>query len=86
MAFALLLARAAISLRRAVVVPLCTAWSLAALLHFGDDVTHLGGFDAGDADAETAELGLVLRLPVVTVAAFSCHLRKVRVTEPGHAD
>jgi len=56
------------------------------MLRFEDHVTHLGGFDAGDAVAETAELGLVLRLPAVTVAAVSRHLRKVRVTEPGHAD
>jgi hypothetical protein len=85
LAFALLFAWAAISLRRALVVPLCTAWSLAALLHFGYHVTHLGGFDIGDAVAETAELGLLLVLPAVAVAALSRHLPSMPDTEPGHA-
>lgn len=69
LAFALLFAWAAVSLQRALVVPLCTAWMLAALLHFEYHVTHLDGWDLGDAVAQTALLALVLMLPVAAVAA-----------------
>jgi hypothetical protein len=65
----LLLAWAAVSLQRALVVPLCTAWIFAALLHFGYHVTHLDGFDVGDAIGQTVALALVLILPVAAVAA-----------------
>jgi hypothetical protein len=69
LAFALLFAWAAVSLQRALVVPLCTAWIFAALLHFGYHVTHLDGWDLGDAVAQTVVLALVLVLPVAAVAA-----------------
>jgi hypothetical protein len=69
LAFALLFAWAAVSLQRPLVVPLCTAWSLAALLHFGYHVTHLDGWDARDAIAQTVALALLLALPVIAVAA-----------------
>jgi hypothetical protein len=69
LAFALLFAWAAVSLRRTLVVPLCTAWILAALLHFEYHVTHLDGWDLGDAVAQTVLLALVLMLPVAAVAA-----------------
>jgi hypothetical protein len=68
-AFALLFAWAAISLQRALVVPLCTAWILAALLHFEYHVTHLDGWDLGDAVAQTVLLALVLILPVAAAVA-----------------
>jgi hypothetical protein len=68
-AFALLFAWAAVTLRRELIVPLCTAWTVAALLHFGYHVTHLDGWDAGDAIAQTIALGLVLVLPVAAIAA-----------------
>jgi hypothetical protein len=69
LAFALLFAWAAVSLQRALVVPLCTAWIFAALLHFGYHVTHLDGWDLGDAVAQTVVLALVLVLPVAALAA-----------------
>jgi hypothetical protein len=68
-AFALLFAWAALSLRRELVVPLCTAWILAAVLHFGFHVTHLDGWDVGDAVAQTVLLALVLILPVAALLA-----------------
>jgi hypothetical protein len=68
-AFTLLFARAAVSLRRELVVPLCTAWVLAALLHFAYHVTHLDGWDVGDAIAQTVLLALVLILPVAALVA-----------------
>jgi hypothetical protein len=68
-AFALLFAWAAISLQRALVVPLCTAWILAALLHFEYHVTHLDRWDLGDAVAQTVLLALVLILPVAAAVA-----------------
>jgi len=70
LAFALLFAWAAVTLRRELVVPLCVAWSLAALLHFAFHVTHLDGFSTGDAIAEVAALALVLILPWIAVAAL----------------
>jgi hypothetical protein len=69
LAFTLLFAWAAVSLQRALVVPLCTAWIFAALLHFGYHVTHLDGWDLGDAVAQTVALALVLILPVAALAA-----------------
>jgi hypothetical protein len=70
LAFAVLFAWAAVTLRRELVVPLCVAWSLAALLHFLFHVTHLDDFAAGDAIAQTAALALVLILPSIAVAAL----------------
>jgi hypothetical protein len=70
LAFAVLFAWAAVTLRRELVVPLCVAWTLAALLHFVFHVTHLDGFSAGDAIAQTAGLALVLILPSIAVAAL----------------
>lgn len=69
LAFALLFAWAAVSIERALIVPLCTAWVFAALLHFVYHVTHLDGWDLGDAVAQTVLLALILVLPVVALAA-----------------
>jgi hypothetical protein len=69
LAFALLFAWAAVSLGRALVVPLCTAWILGALLHFAYHVTHLDGWDPGDAISQTVLLALVLILPVAAAVA-----------------
>ena len=69
LAFALLFAWAAVSLQRALVVPLYTAWILAALLHFEYHVTHLDGWDVGDAVAQTVVLALVLIVPVAAAVA-----------------
>ena len=69
LAFAVLFAWAAVTLRRALIVPLCTAWILAALLHFGYHVSHLDGWNVTDAVAQTAALGLLSVLPVVAAVA-----------------
>jgi hypothetical protein len=69
LAFTVLFAWAAVTLRRALVVPLCTAWILAALLHFVYHASHLDGWNVSDAVAQTAGLGLVLVLPVAAAAA-----------------
>ena len=67
LAFALLFAWAAVTLARALVVPLAVAWSLAALLHAVYHVLHLDGFSTGDAVAQTAGLVAVLALPVLAI-------------------
>ena len=69
LAFALLFAWAAVTLRRPLVVPLCITWTIAALVHFIYHATHLEGFDAGDAVAQTVSLALVVALPVIAAAA-----------------
>jgi hypothetical protein len=73
LAFALLFAWAAVTLQRPLVLPLCAAWSLAALLHFGYHVAHLDGFGTGDAIAQTVGLALLLALPVSAVAGVPRH-------------
>jgi hypothetical protein len=67
--FALLFACAAVSLHRVLVVPLRTAWILVALSHFQCHVTHLDGWDVGDAVAQTVLLASVLLVPVAAAAA-----------------
>jgi hypothetical protein len=69
LAFALLFAWAAVTLRRPLIVPVCIAWGIAALVHFVYHVTHLEGFDAADAIAQTVSLALVVALPVIAAAA-----------------
>jgi hypothetical protein len=67
LAFAILFAWAAVTLQRALIVPLASAWSVAALLHAGYHVTHLEGFDTADAVAQTAGLVAVLALPLLAI-------------------
>jgi hypothetical protein len=67
LAFAVLFAWAAWRPRRELVVPLCVAWALAAMLHLRFHVTHLSGFPTADAIAEIASLALVLALPVLVI-------------------
>jgi hypothetical protein len=69
LAFALLFAWAAITLRRPLVVPLCISWTIAAVVHFVYHATHLDGFDTADAVAQTVGLGLVVALPLIAAAA-----------------
>ena len=69
LAFALLFAWAAATLRRPLIVPLCGAWGIAALVHFVYHVTHLDGWVAGDAVAQTLSLALVLAVAVIAAAA-----------------
>jgi hypothetical protein len=70
LAFALLFAWAAVRPNRALVVPLCAAWALAAALHFVFHVTHLGGFPTADAIVQTISLAVVLLLPFAALAAL----------------
>ena len=69
LAFALLFAWAAVTLQRPLVVPLCIVWAVAALVHFVYHVTHLDGFDAADAIAQTVLLALVVAVPLIAAAA-----------------
>jgi hypothetical protein len=67
LAFAILFAWAAWRPARELVVPLCTAWSVSALLHAVYHALHLDGFSAGDAVAQTAALVAVLALPGLAI-------------------
>lgn len=68
LAFAVLFAWAAVTLRRSLVVPVCAAWSLAAVGHLLFHATHLDGWGAADAIAEIAGLAAVLLLPLLAIA------------------
>jgi hypothetical protein len=70
LAFALLFAWAAARPSRELVIPVCSAWALAAALHWVYHVTHLGGFGTADAIAQTAGLAAVLLLPFLALAAL----------------
>jgi hypothetical protein len=65
--FAILFAWATVTLARGLVVPLCVAWSAAAILHLGFHVTHLEGFSVADAVGQTVGLTAVLVLPALCV-------------------
>jgi hypothetical protein len=65
--FGLLFAWAAWRPARPLVVPLAVAWSLTAAIHLVFHVTHLDGFDAVDALAQTIALAVVLALPLVAL-------------------
>jgi hypothetical protein len=67
LAFAVLFAWAAWRPSRELVVPVASAWSLAALLHAGYHALNLDGFGAGDAIALIAVLTSVLALPVLAI-------------------
>ncbi len=69
LAFAILFAWAAVTLASALIVPLCVAWSVAAVLHAIFHITHLDGFSTGDAIAQTTGLLAVVALPVLAVVA-----------------
>ena len=66
-AFAILFAWAAWRPARELVIPLASAWSVAALLHFVFHARHLDGFAVGDAIALLATLATVLALPVLAI-------------------
>jgi hypothetical protein len=68
-AFALLFAWAATTLRRSLIVPLCVAYTIAAIVHFVYHVTHLDGFDTADVIAQTISLALVVALPILAAVA-----------------
>jgi hypothetical protein len=66
--FALLFFWAAATLRRALAVPLCTAWAVVAALHLLFHVTHLDGFGTADAVAQTASLAALVAAPLALLA------------------
>ena len=63
LAFALLFAWAAVTLRRSLVIPLCAAWALFSVIHLVFHLTHLNGFSTANAVGESLSLALVLVLP-----------------------
>jgi hypothetical protein len=67
LAFGLLFAWAAVTLARSLVVPLCVAWAVSALLHGVFHALHLDGFSTGDAIAELGGLAAVLVLPLLAI-------------------
>jgi hypothetical protein len=67
LAFAILFAWAAWRPSRELVIPVCAAWSVAALLHAVYHALHLDGFGAGDAIALTTVLVTALALPVLAI-------------------
>ena len=67
LAFALLFAWAAVRPSRQLVVPLCVAWSVSAVVHAVYHALHLDDFGVGDAVAQTAGLVAVVALPVLAV-------------------
>ncbi|WP_051472318.1 hypothetical protein [Patulibacter minatonensis] len=69
-AFAVLFTWAALRPSRELVVPLCVAWTVSALLHFVFHITHLDGFGAVDAVGQMLTLGLLVVLPGVAVWAL----------------
>jgi hypothetical protein len=68
LAFAILFAWAAWRPSRELVVPVASAWSVAALLHAGYHALNLDGFGAADAIALIALLASVLALPALAIA------------------
>jgi hypothetical protein len=61
--FAVLFAWAAVTLRPALVLPACVAWSVFSGIHLLFHATHLSGFGTADAIAEITSLAVVLLLP-----------------------
>jgi hypothetical protein len=68
LAFGLLLGWSAYTLERALVLPLCAAWSVFCLAHLGFHAAHLDGLAAADATAQTIGLVAVLAPAVLAVA------------------
>jgi hypothetical protein len=66
-AFAILFAWAAVTLARALVVPLCVAWAVSAVAHGLFHALHTDGMSTGDAVAELAGLAAVLVLPLLAI-------------------
>lgn len=67
LAFTILFAWAAVTLARALVVPLCVAWAVFSLAHGVFHALHLEGFSTGDAIAEIGGLAAVLALPLLAI-------------------
>jgi hypothetical protein len=73
LAFAILFAWAAWRPSRALVVPLASAWSVAALLHAAYHARNLGGLGPGDAVALSVVLAAALALPALAIVLTRLH-------------
>ena len=67
--FALVLAWAAVTLQRQLVLAGCLGWILFSVLHVVFHARHLDGFATSDAVAELASLATVIALPLVALWA-----------------
>jgi hypothetical protein len=67
--FAVLFGWAAWKPERALVLPLCVAWLLAAAIHLVFHIGHLDGFSATDGAAEIASLALLVAAPPIAIWA-----------------
>lgn len=70
LAFGLLLGWAAYTLERALVLPLCAAWSVFAVAHLAFHAAHLEGLGTADAVVQTAGLVAVLTPALAAVAVL----------------
>ena len=67
--FALVLAWAAVTLRRELVQAACWGWILFSVLHLVFHARHLDGFGTGDAVQELVSLAVVVALPLIALWA-----------------
>jgi hypothetical protein len=67
--FALVLAWAAVTLQRQLVLAASAGWIVFSLLHFAFHARHLDGFGTSDAIQELTSLALVVVLPLLAVWA-----------------
>jgi hypothetical protein len=65
--FALVLAWAAATLQRTLVLAACSGWILFSVLHFVFHARHLEGFGTGDAVQQLVSLGAVIALPLLAL-------------------
>jgi hypothetical protein len=65
--FALVLAWAAVTLRRELVQAACWGWILFSVLHLVFHARHLDGFGSGDAVEELVSLAVVIALPLLAL-------------------
>jgi hypothetical protein len=68
LAFTLLFAWTAVTLQRAVMVPVALAWIVVQSIHTAYHLLHLDGFDVAEGVAQTAGFAIFLLLPAVVLA------------------
>ena len=68
--FALVLAWAAVTLRRELVQAACWGWILFSVLHLVFHARHLDSFGTGDAVQELVSLAVVVALPLIVLWAI----------------
>ena len=77
-AFTILFVWSAVTLARALIVPVSVAWAVAAAMHAVFHVLHLGNFDTGDAIAQTIVLFAVVALPLLVIVLSARDVRHLR--------